>query len=901
MKLKVRGFLIFVLIVAFLGCLPVSAADAAVEPVVEIVSGKNEVSITVSASFDKSFESENSGSELYLFALRPYQSTSNIDEYSSELSVKVAKDISVSVPMDDARELLYSKFLFALKSTSGEYKIVTSAIYPKNPEVLSALKYDYPKKLSKKGLQVQMMADAQQLGVAHTTVNVEIGEFIVGTVKPSGGTSVVSWTIGNKTVYFNTAKVEALDKRVKEYTDAGINVFLQIINTPFNSEKMVQEVNCLYYMESNAEASMFAFNTKTRDSVLYIRALFELLADRYTREDRMYGFAGSFIVGFDVNSNRIYNSAGPMSLLNYMYNYTSLLRIADTAMRSKYANGRVYVPVSNKWTEKDGDDPELDYSAHSFITTLNKVIKQGGDIPWNISLSAYASAISGISAIWNDPEATTSIGTPYITMKNIEVACDFMNGSDLKSGEKSRDIIIGEFGISADPGSENELANQAASYAYAYYKAEANDQISAMIYHRHIDSSAETDMFFGLWTNRDTATVLPLSTKPIYDVFKKIDVTPTSEITSSVLGMIGADLWTPVVPGESDEARINPRQIITGTAMDEKDIPDKKFDLKYSIKSKGELSGFEKAENATDIYSLAAVKDEAAEVLTLLDKALPKKDEPYADILEAVLDNSSYLDYMGISKTLDEDLFKGAKSGYLRVTGKAELAGADEGEMINVMVRLTYTIPKDTVNPAKETMNRSDGQEIVYEGTAQVSVDDWHNLTFDISKFLEMTGGKTDSMKIWILPGESETSEVRACALMVAGVSILAIKGMPVILSVLLVILIVLVSVIALIAVVLGVMIVRNKIIREKKRKAYAARKAAMANSQRRTPAQGSQRSGQMGQSRRPNQQNRNSAYPPQGSAQRNPQRQNRSGGSNSANRSQQNNSQGRRPPDNQR
>lgn len=819
-------FAAVVLVVAIILCLPVFAADKYVDPTVTVSAEKNVSKITVKASFDKDFETEHAGADLYLFAIRPYQSASRIDEYSPEISVKVTKDVEVTIPMDDNGDLLYCKFLLALKSTSGEYTSVTVAKYIENPEILASVKYDYPEKLSKKGLQVQMPADAQLLGVAHTTVNVEASEFIIGSSKPSGSVVAVEYKMGNKSVYFNAAKVEALDARVKELTEAGVNVFLQVINNPYNSEKMSQEVASMYFVGASTEASMYAVSTKDSDSVLYIRALFEFLAERYTREDKLYGFAGSFIVGYEVNSNRMYNNAGRMDMTMYLYSYTALLRIADTAMRSHYSNGRVYVPLSNRWTAKEGDDLLLDYPGYDFITTLNSIIKQGGDIPWNLSLNTYASSVTTISSIWNDPGATDSIDTTYMTMKNIDVACKYMGEVDMRYSGKIRDMIIGEFGISADPGSENELANQAVSYAYAYYKAVEHDEISAIIYHRHVDSSIEPDLYFGLWTTRPDTILTPLVQKPIYTVFKDIDVTPASEMSSSALNLIGANIWTSVVPGVTES--VNPRQVIKAGAMAEDDIPDKKFDLKYTFKG-SDLSGFTAGENAADVYSLAVLKEQATKVADLLGKKLSTKEDPYVDILEVVLDNSSYVDYMGTGKALEADLFKNAKEGYIKLTGKAELAGAADDETVSLMVRFTYTIPKDTVNVSKETMNRADGQQIVYEGTAEIKANDWTNVTFDISEYLKLTGGNAGSMKVWILPKETTTPEVRNCALMIAGIAVLAIKGTPVIVTILKVLGIIIL--IAAILLVLGfiALVIRARIMKERRRKAHAARRAGGA------------------------------------------------------------------------
>ena len=58
------------------------------------------------------------------------------------------------------------------------------------------------------------------------------------------------------------------------------------------------------------------------------------LAGRYTLPNGENGFAGSYIIGYEINSNRYYNNMGEQEIESYTDSYVTLLRAADVAVRS---------------------------------------------------------------------------------------------------------------------------------------------------------------------------------------------------------------------------------------------------------------------------------------------------------------------------------------------------------------------------------------------------------------------------------------------------------------------------------------------------------------------------------------------------------------------------------------
>ena len=94
---------------------------------------------------------------------------------------------------------------------------------------------------------------------------------------------------------------------------------------------------------------------------------------------------------------------------------------------------------------------------------------------------------------------------------------------------------------------------QAAAFAYAYYLVDANPYIDAFILNRQVDAVSEynASLAFGLYTV-DTSRldkVIPVFSRPIYNVFKYIDTSRSLKYTEFAKEIIGINKWSDVIPG----------------------------------------------------------------------------------------------------------------------------------------------------------------------------------------------------------------------------------------------------------------------------------------------------------------------------------------------------------------
>lgn len=675
--------------------------------------GKNKDNIVIVAALTNEYVRENKGGMLYLFEIEPYQKVSEINSLTP-IATAIVNSQSVTYDVSlysEGRSRLYSKFIIAEKLTGGTYSVITGAHYIDNPEILAERTYEMPAPSTKKGLEVQLMSDAQQLAIGHTVVHVAINEFLLAekTVHSE------SFVYNNTTYYVDSNMLEMLDNKIRVFSESGIRVYMDLVLTA-PSEAMNSKLKSLYYDSSYTEAEFYAINVWNKNAVRYLEGFVGFLAERYTREDKAYGFCGNYILGYEINSNRYYNYAGPMKLDTYLNYYTIALRIVDTAVRSVYSNGKVYVSVANNFNSitaslTESGDSYYDYPAKDLLDKLNSQLRYAGNIPWNLAINPYPSDITKME-YWEDANATQSFSTKFITMNNIGVITDYMCQDEFLYQGETRSIIISEFGIHAASNVENAETIQAAAYALAYFTADSNPYIDAFIYHRHVDNSNEMGLHFGLWSNVEGSVASPLAKREIYNVLKKIDTSESQSITEKYLSVIGITAWGNKIDGYVPRENAAYSEIQT--------IPILKSDLsgEYTGKllydfTQGEKNGFMEMENA-----------EYTEFRT--DAELEKS------VFYAQLNPVSGVEYMGIGRTFSPAV-SFEKIDYLGFSIKA---GAPETvSTMSILLRLTGT--------------DSNGNTVIYEGLAQVKPNTWNELTFKISEFNQKCPTGIETLKIW--------------------------------------------------------------------------------------------------------------------------------------------------------
>lgn len=674
--------------------------------------------INVSASLEDSYESYKTDI-VYLFELTPAQSASNLTGISPAAEAASSEKLSFSLPFSkNETHRLTHHFAIAVKDENAQYKAISDSKYVSNPEFNAANTYDYPSFDSKKGLQIQLMSDAQNLGISHTVITVPINTYILA----ADDGSCIETSCNGHTFYLSAPKIELLDHKIRVMSEAGINIFLNIVLTA--QESGSEDLSYLYASpQSPGGSTMYALNTSNEKACSCFTAFIKFISERYTRQDRQYGFAASYIIGYEVNNNRLYNYAGEMELKSYADIYSRQLRMADSVARSVYANARVYASVANNFnvlSSVSGSSNELtDYPAKEFLDTLDSVISGHGDFPWNISVDPYPSDLTNAS-VWIDAKANDDISTEFITIKNIEVFVDYISGKNFLYNGSIRRILIGDFGISGEAGTDNEKL-QAASYAYSYYKAASIDSIEAIIYHRQADTSTEPGMYFGMRSALETAS--GENKKALYNVFKYIDTNVISNSASAdeystdrLLSVIGAESWDSLIPG------FNPKKVRVKSLYEF--INTQSADLKGELEAETlyDFSG----DNFYDFYPTDNSK--------YIEFKVPSGQSDKC--LYAKMYDTYPQEYMGIGRAYRN--FSISNARYISV---------------NLMVETPSDLP--TVNVVLRMTGYGKNNEfITYNATSQTASGKWTELYFNIESFLAECS-EIKSMKILIKSPDS--------------------------------------------------------------------------------------------------------------------------------------------------
>ncbi|MBO4220767.1 MAG: hypothetical protein J5933_07585, partial [Clostridia bacterium] len=705
---------------------PVTAAEevVAADTVRSVSIVENGDKIEVLATLTDFYVSKYQNDPVYLFELSPSQDVTKLADYEPVKTFRPSAKLSCILDIfSGTRSRLTSRFILAQKNYDGSYVPMGNACYISNPEVLAQSSAAYPVSYSKKGLIFSDISDAEQLGISHTVIDIPLNEYFLG----ESSESAVSYLYNGKTFYFSRSLINDLDIRIRSLSNAGVNVYLRIVLSP--REKCgFDGLLSLYYPDAPEGDEYYAPNINDPTGCSYFEAFMKFISSRYSASDRQFGFAGSYIIGYEANVNKSSNSMGEKDLKEYAKEYASLFRTAYLCVRSAYSNARLYVPVANNFTavspSPGSDSTDLagySYPAKSFLSEFNSVITKVGNIPWKVAVNAYSSDRSNPTP-WIDSLCENNLETPYISVFNSDILCRFLSQTEFLYGGEIRSICISSFGIAETDPDENSTVTseaaekkQAAAYAYAYYIIAANGGIEAAVYGHQTDSSGNGPRY-GIWTLSSGSETLHGSKKYIYEIFKSIDTKPVSPFSDFALGIIGTESFEGIITGL---ASVSPSKSVYEAVMTPVVDIEKGytrtvlFDL-----TEGSAGGFMPAENSRYTEMRGGADEDSS-------------------VLYVSLDPSAPYEYMGMDVTAKKAFFAGDNAEFITVRLMADAPSDVSG--ISFMLRLYGADDKNAYS---------------YEGTAQIEPGKWTELTFAVDEYLKLTSGSFRNLKVWIRPSD---------------------------------------------------------------------------------------------------------------------------------------------------
>ena len=698
---------------------------------VRINTQKN--TLTINAAFDAEFVKVNRDRDVFVFELMPGER--ELGELSPRGTLKAENNFKMELAF--SKQMIYSSFVIAIKNEDGTFTRISDEKYIENISDIAENTADYPHRSTKKGLCAQIGSDAQYLGSAHTIISVEIEDYI----SPVQRENTISHTLYGQTFYFYEDKLALLDHRVKAMTEAGMNVYFNIVLGKSENS----ELDFLYLDRENTSASLFAINTITVKSARLFIAFCEYMAERYSGENAANGFVPAYILGYEINARGTWNNIGEVSFEEYVNYYESAFRILHSAVKSKYANARVFVSVSNVF---NSSEYSTDYGARDLLSAFAGKIQSRGEIDWALAINPYPSDPSN-TQFWEDELAIDSIDTKYLTMKNLDVLTDYMSQGELTYDTEVRDIIISEFGINGNIDDAKNSDCQAGAYALAYAIAEQNPYIDAFIYYRHVDHPAEP-VQLGLWSSNALSPLVPESKKPIYDIFRNADTSNNALGLDMARAFSGNDIFNKYAGDYKSESK---KSITEAVSMLKADIPPAYSENTLFDLTSGEMYGFYPSDSSSFV------------------ELRPVNENEYTTMLYSSQKPAFAKAYMGISCSLEDVSLE--KAEYISIKFKPV---TPNDETLTVMLRLdNYDIPAYS-----------------FEGVAQITSNSTAELTFKISDFVKLTDGRADTVKLLYKPG-SDSVVSGEYGLWLESVSIHNRTGLSTLLSIIFTIIVILV------------------------------------------------------------------------------------------------------------
>lgn len=443
------------------------------------------------------------------------------------------------------RDRLYSSFQCLEEAPNSPQRPLGAAVFPSRLRNISRNPAPFPTARSKKGLQVQMLADALELGISHAALNLNLSQLVDLQGRPGGP----SWQSGGQTYHFQPDYLRAMDRQVKELSDHGVIVSL-ILLTYESGDPALNRLMLHPKYDPSCPNKLGAFNTVTQEGVQAFIAVLEFLADHYHQTNFPHGRVANFILGNEVNSHWFWSNRGKCSLEEFAEDYLRAVRLANSAVRKASSSARVYLSLEHHWNIRyPGGDATQAFPGKAFLEYFHRRAREEGDFDWHLAFHPYPENLFECRT-WLDRSALPTPDSPRITFKNIDQITRFLEEPARRCAAPAEDsysarvrrVILSEQGFHAAGPPEGELW-QAAAYAYAYRKVANNPGIDSFILHRHVDHAHEGGLNLGLWTRKAKSVADPDHPRKIYEVFKQADQPNWRETFRFALPVIGIEDW----------------------------------------------------------------------------------------------------------------------------------------------------------------------------------------------------------------------------------------------------------------------------------------------------------------------------------------------------------------------
>lgn len=382
-----------------------------------------------------------------------------------------------------------------------------------------------------------MVPDALELGIHHAGINVNLSGLLDLDKKPGNPTH----TVEGQEFAFDAGYLASLDTQIKPLSDKGVAVYLILIAYPTKDPKR-DSIVIHPQARSDYQYSVGAFNSVTPEGKLWLRAVIEFLALRWSGDQPEHGRAWGWIVGNEVDSHFMWYNLGKMPLAEAASHYETAFRIVHGAVRSASQNARLYISLDHHWASSmSGISPEEATPGRDYLDTFARLVRERGDLDWHVAWHPYPEDLGNPRA-WADKTVTGADDSNKVTFKNLQVLPRHLEKPELLYQGQPRRVILSEQGFHTLTTPDGEQL-QAAAYAYAWEKCRHLPTVDAFIYHRHVDHSQEGGLRLGLWRNVPGSIADPEGKKLLWELFRKAGTPDWEAAAAGFLPVTGLSRW----------------------------------------------------------------------------------------------------------------------------------------------------------------------------------------------------------------------------------------------------------------------------------------------------------------------------------------------------------------------
>lgn len=469
----------------------------------------------------------------YLFALNTYDNeiTEGMEYLDREYKDSETL-LSTGLGYNTAGSRLYKKFVAAVK-VDGEYRQVGTSRYITNPEAIARYSSVFQQPASIKGILVDPNKlrgnELDDLGVKQAAYNIPVARLLGPTT--SAAYPTVYYTYNGKTYTLNGQVIAEYDLVFSTLTAKGITTTAIILNNYSSAYPQLIHPKA----RSGGSAPYYMFNGAEESGVEYMAAIGSFLAERYSGNS--HGRISNWVIANEINARKEWNYMAHTDVDTYVEEYVKAFRVFYTAIKSVSSSARVYISLDQQWDRNIKNN--TNYDARDVLDVFNSSILAKGNIDWGVAQHPYNVPLTE-ARIWKSSKYVKhDAGTSMLTMANIEVLVNYLRQDHFRKDDgEVRSILISELGYTSRAGE----ANQAAAYAYAYYKMEAYEEIDGFLLNRETDAAEEVaqGLAFGL-------SGAGGNHKQIYNVFKYIDTPQHAEYTNFAKDIIGISNWNEII------------------------------------------------------------------------------------------------------------------------------------------------------------------------------------------------------------------------------------------------------------------------------------------------------------------------------------------------------------------